>query len=92
MAGSTTSLRTAIAAHPAVRSLPVRTVWNPTTDLLNAASGPAIKPLLALLVILAVIPQATTEPNQTALTSIIAQPDLARPYWSVKTRRLAVIS
>ena len=34
---------------------------------------------LALLVILAVIPQATTEPNQTGLTRNAAQPDLARP-------------
>jgi len=37
---------------------------------------------LALVVILAVIPQATTELNQTALTRIPAQPDLARPYWN----------
>jgi hypothetical protein len=28
---------------------------------------------------LTVIPQATTEPNQTALTRNVAQPDLARP-------------
>jgi hypothetical protein len=45
-----------------------------------------------LLVILTVIPQATTEPNQTGLTRIAAQPDLARPNWTVETRRLAVIS
>jgi hypothetical protein len=34
---------------------------------------------LAQLVILAVIPQATTEPNQTGLTRNATQPDLARP-------------
>jgi hypothetical protein len=45
-----------------------------------------------LVVILTVIPQATTVPNQTGLTRIAAQPDLARPYWTVETRRLAVIS
>jgi hypothetical protein len=48
--------------------------------------------LLALVVILAVIPQATTAPNQTGLTRIAAQPDLARPNWTVENRRLAVIS
>jgi hypothetical protein len=42
---------------------------------------------LALLVILAVIPQATTEPDQTGLARSAAQPDLARPE-----QRLAVIS
>jgi hypothetical protein len=35
--------------------------------------------MLAQVVILAVIPQATTEPNQTALTRNAAQADLARP-------------
>jgi hypothetical protein len=49
-------------------------------------------PSLALLVILTVIPQATTEPNQTGLTRNAAQPDLARPDWTVENRRLAVIS
>jgi hypothetical protein len=44
------------------------------------------------VVILAVIPQATTEPNQTSLTRNAAQPDLTRPCWTVETRRLAVIS
>ena len=34
---------------------------------------------------LTVIPQATTEPNQTALTRNVAQPDLARPYWTVES-------
>ena len=54
--------------------------------------GRHIDPLLALLVILTVIPQATTEPNETALTRIAAQPGLARSNWTVETRRLAVIS
>jgi hypothetical protein len=45
-----------------------------------------------MLVILAVVPQATTEPNQTALTRNAARPDLARPDWTVETRRSAVIS
>jgi hypothetical protein len=48
--------------------------------------------LLALVVILAVIPQATTAPNQTGLTRIVDQPDLARPYWSGLSGRWAVIS
>jgi hypothetical protein len=39
-----------------------------------------------------VIPQATTAPNQTTLTRIAAQPDLARPYWTGLSGRLAVIS
>jgi hypothetical protein len=43
-------------------------------------------------VILTVIPQAITEPNQTALARIAAQPDLARPNWTVESRRWAVIS
>jgi hypothetical protein len=45
--------------------------------------------LLAQLVILTVIPQATTEPNKTGLTRNAAQPDLARPDWTIETRRLA---
>jgi DnaK suppressor protein len=45
----------------------------------SVASGQAIQTLLAQLVILTVIPQATTEPNQTGLTRNAAQPDLARP-------------
>jgi hypothetical protein len=58
----------------------VRTVWNPTTDPPSDKEfGRQIEPLLALLVILTVIPQATTKPNQTALTRNAAQPDLARP-------------
>jgi hypothetical protein len=47
---------------------------------------------LAQVVILTVIPQATTEPNQTGFNRIAAQPDLARPYWTAKNRRLAGIS
>jgi hypothetical protein len=47
---------------------------------------------LAQVVILSVIPQAITEPNQTGLTRIAAQPDLARPNWTVETRKLAVFS
>jgi len=43
-------------------------------------------------VILTVILQATTEPNQTGLTRNAAQPDLARPNWTVENRRLAVTS
>jgi NAD(P)-dependent dehydrogenase (short-subunit alcohol dehydrogenase family) len=41
---------------------------------------------LAQVVILTVIPQATTEPNQTALTRNAAQPDLARPNGTVVNR------
>jgi hypothetical protein len=41
---------------------------------------------------LTVIPQATTAANQSTLNRISAQPDLARPNWTVETRRLAVIS
>jgi hypothetical protein len=47
---------------------------------------------LAQVVILAVIPQATANPNQTALNRNATQPDLARPNWTVETRRLAVSS
>jgi hypothetical protein len=47
---------------------------------------------LAQVVILSVIPQATTAPNQTGLNRISAQPDLARPDWTVQNRRSAVIS
>src|SRR5215216_2674073 len=43
-------------------------------------------------VILVVIPQATTEPNQTGLNRIPAQPDMARPYWTVENKISAVIS
>jgi hypothetical protein len=43
-------------------------------------------------VILAVIPQATTKPDQTALARIPARPDLARPYWTVENKISAVIS
>jgi hypothetical protein len=32
------------------------------------------------------------EPNQIPLTSNAAQPDLARPNWTVETRRPPVIS
>jgi hypothetical protein len=46
----------------------------------------------AQVVVLTVIPQATTQPNQTGLTRNAAQPDLARPNWTVENRRLAVIS
>jgi hypothetical protein len=38
--------------------------------------------------ILTVIPQATTEPNQTALTINAAQPDLARPDWTVREQKI----
>ena len=51
-----------------------------------------IEASLAHLVILAVIPQATTEPNQTGLTRIVAQPDLARPNWTVENKISAGIS
>ena len=54
--------------------------------------GIITEPLGSLTVILAVIPQATTEPNQTGLNRNAAQPDLARPNWTVENRRLAVIS
>jgi len=45
--------------------------------------------LLAQVVILTVIPQATIEPHQTALTRNAAQSDLARPNWTVETSRIA---
>jgi hypothetical protein len=54
--------------------------------------GIITEPLGSLTVILAVIPPGLTEPDQTALTRNAAQPDLARPYWTVLTRRWAVIS
>ena len=41
---------------------------------------------------LTVIPQATTKPDQTALTGISAQPDLPRPNWNGLSGRWAVIS
>jgi hypothetical protein len=44
------------------------------------------------VVILAVIPQDTSQPNQTALTRNATKPDLPRPYWTVETRRWAVIT
>jgi hypothetical protein len=44
------------------------------------------------VVILAVIPPARTEPNQTGLNRNAAQADLAKPDWTVGIRRLAVIS
>jgi hypothetical protein len=47
---------------------------------------------LAQVVILSVIPQATTAPNQTGFNRTSAQPDLARPNWTGLSRRLAVIS
>jgi hypothetical protein len=43
-------------------------------------------------VILAVIPPGPTAPNQTPLTRKPTRPDLARPDWTVESRRLAVIS
>jgi hypothetical protein len=46
--------------------------------------------LLAQVVILAVIPPVLTAPDQTALTRTAAQPDLARPNWTVVNSRLAV--
>jgi hypothetical protein len=48
--------------------------------------------LLAQVVILAVIPPGPTEPNQTGLNRIPAQPDLARPYRTVENKISAVIS
>jgi hypothetical protein len=48
--------------------------------------------LIGQTVILTVIPQATTAPNQTGLTRNAAQPDLPRPKTTVENRRLAVIS
>jgi hypothetical protein len=47
---------------------------------------------LALVVILTVIPQATTAPNQTALNGMPSQPDLPSANWSVENRGWAVIS
>jgi hypothetical protein len=40
----------------------------------------------------AVIPPVPTEPNQTGLTRVAAQPDLPRPYWTGLSGRWAVIS
>jgi hypothetical protein len=39
-----------------------------------------------------VLPPGSIEPNQTAVLRIRAQADLARPDWTVASRRLAVIS
>jgi hypothetical protein len=47
--------------------------------------------LLAQLVILTVIPQATTQPNQTGLARNAAQLELARPYWNGLSGIWAVI-
>jgi len=63
-----------------------------TAALATEGSAGADPSSLAQLVILAVIPQATTEPNQTGLNRIPAQPDLARPYWTVENKISAVIS
>jgi hypothetical protein len=48
--------------------------------------------MLAQVVILAVIPQATIQPNQTELARNAAQPELARPYWNGLSGIWAVIS
>ena len=63
-----------------------------TAALATEGSAGAEPSSLAQLVILAVIPQATTEPNQTGLTRNAAQPDLARPNWTVENKISAVIS
>jgi hypothetical protein len=47
---------------------------------------------LAQVVILAVIPPGRTAANQTALNGMPSQPELARPYWSGLSGRLAGIS
>src|SRR4029450_7554086 len=44
------------------------------------------------VVILAVIPPGLTGPNQTALNRNTGQPDLPRPNWAGRNRRLAAIS
>jgi hypothetical protein len=48
--------------------------------------------VLAQVVILTVIPQATTAANHTPLSGMPSQPELPRPYWSGLSGRLAVIS
>jgi hypothetical protein len=48
--------------------------------------------LTCLGVILTVIPPGRPAPNWTALARIQARPGLARPDWTLKTRRWAVIS
>ena len=68
----------------------------------DAPIGPAPQPsgwinlasasLLAFVVIHAVIPQAITATNQTALARIWTQPDMARPYSSGQSGMSAVIS
>jgi hypothetical protein len=63
-----------------------------TAALATEGSAGADPSSLAQLVILAVIPQATTEPTQTGLNRIAVCPDLARPNGTVKNRKLAVIS
>jgi hypothetical protein len=50
------------------------------------------RPSLALVVIPLDIPPGPTAPNQTALSGNAAQPGLARPNWTAKNRRWAVIS
>jgi hypothetical protein len=54
--------------------------------------GIITEPLGSLTVILLVIPSGRTRPKQTGLPRIAAQPDLAGPDWTLKTRRWAVIS
>jgi hypothetical protein len=54
--------------------------------------GIITEPPGSLTVMLAVIPPGPTEPNQTGLNRIPAQPDLARPYWTVENKISAVIS
>jgi hypothetical protein len=54
--------------------------------------GIITEPLGSLTVIPLVIPPGRTAPNQTALARIQARADLARPDWTLKNRRWAVIS
>ena len=56
----------------------------PPSGAVGAPGTPAVIPL--------VIPPGRTGPSQTALNRIAAQPDLARPNWTVENGRLAVIS
>jgi hypothetical protein len=79
-----TATAKARAARPTTRASS-----SPCTHSFSASTA-ALALSLAQVVILTVIPQATTGPNQTGLTRIIAQPDLARPAWTVENRRLAV--
>jgi hypothetical protein len=72
--------------------IPSGSDWPSGLPTASQAGAVAHVPLLAQLVILTDIPQATTEPNQTEFTRNAAQPELARPNWNGLSGLWAVIS